>query len=195
MYARVSQEEINFAPGENTFGLRVFKEVWHDPSTGKKKTFWRYGLPDIVMVMGFTTGGEVITIEEFQPGASTVYKKLVGGSRKDDEDPAVAAKRELLEETGYQAGTVELLTTLVPDVGRGKRRLFAFLARDCTKVARGEKDIHVLTMDPLLWWEWLHNYLLASPEENHGGTNSLITTDLAFAKLGLVQAKKSGGGG
>ena len=50
------------------------------------------------------------------------------------ETPAEAAKRELLEETGYEAGEVELLGPMEPDLGRLSNASWGLLARNVRKV-------------------------------------------------------------
>ncbi len=73
----LSREEINFSNGENTFGLQIFKEQYKLPN-GKPRTYWKYQKPDVAMIAGFTSDGNVIGIEEFQPGVGASYLKLVG---------------------------------------------------------------------------------------------------------------------
>jgi ADP-ribose pyrophosphatase len=55
------------------------------------------------------------------PGAVVVLPLL-------DEDPAAAARRELAEETGYQAGRIDLLTTFYSSPGILDERMYLYLA-------------------------------------------------------------------
>lgn len=62
-----------------------------------------------VAVLALTIEGSVVLAEQYRPGPGVVLAELPGGMVDPQEDPATAAGRELLEETGYQAGHVRLL--------------------------------------------------------------------------------------
>jgi ADP-ribose pyrophosphatase len=52
-----------------------------------------------------------------------------------DTSPALAAERELLEETGYTAGRLEPLAQLFPSPARQSNVTHCFLALECHQVA------------------------------------------------------------
>ena len=54
--------------------------------------------------------------------------ELPGGHVDAGEPPEQTAARELLEETGYEAGEVELIGCLVPDTGRLANRQWCYFA-------------------------------------------------------------------
>lgn len=60
-----------------------------------------YKRPESVLVVIYTAAGEVLLLERQQPPG---YWQSVTGSLQWGETPAAAARRELLEETGLQAG-------------------------------------------------------------------------------------------
>jgi dATP pyrophosphohydrolase len=60
-----------------------------------------YKRPESVLVVIYTVGGDVLLLERQQPVG---YWQSVTGSLRWDEVPAEAAHRELLEETGIEAG-------------------------------------------------------------------------------------------
>jgi ADP-ribose pyrophosphatase len=65
---------------------------------------------------------------------------LVGGYINVDEEPLIAAKRELLEETGYAARQWESLGQYAVDGNRGNGVAHLFLAREAYKVTDPDAD-------------------------------------------------------
>ena len=183
----VSRTEVPFAEdGENTFGLKVFREVWS--VNGREKIFWKYGLPDSVQIFAMTTNGEVIAISEFQPSVGLDYLHLPGETFDPGEtDPLVVADRGLLEEVGYQAGSRELLSSVLENSGRSDRLIHIVLMRECVKVSWSEPGIVSVLMSPDDFWTELLSYFETAPASPHGGGNTLKATALALDKLGFLR--------
>jgi ADP-ribose pyrophosphatase len=57
--------------------------------------------PDTVVVLALTEQDEVVLVREFRPGPEQTLDELPGGVIDDGEQAIDAARRELLEETGY----------------------------------------------------------------------------------------------
>ncbi|MEF8853299.1 MAG: NUDIX hydrolase [Haloarculaceae archaeon] len=86
-----------------------------------------------VVVLPFTREGEVVVIEEWRQPVRRVNRGLpAGGLEPGDDDPREAVARELAEETGYEPGAVEHLTTVEPTNGISDSVFHYFVARDCT---------------------------------------------------------------
>ena len=63
--------------------------------------------PDSAAALAFTPAGtHVVLFEQFRVGPAKTLCELPGGYVNDDEQPELAAKRELKEETGYEAASV-----------------------------------------------------------------------------------------
>lgn len=60
--------------------------------------------PDWVNVVATTTDGRLVMVEQYRFGVEEMTLEPVGGISDKDEEPLDAAKRELLEETGYGGG-------------------------------------------------------------------------------------------
>jgi len=86
-----------------------------------------------VVVLPFTESGEVVVIEEWRQPVRRVNRGLpAGGLEPEDDDPADAVARELEEETGYEPGAVDHLTSVEPANGIADMVFHYFVARDCT---------------------------------------------------------------
>jgi 8-oxo-dGTP pyrophosphatase MutT (NUDIX family) len=59
--------------------------------------------PDFVNVVPVTREGKILCFRQYKYAVGGITLAPVGGYINDDEDPVIAAKRELLEETGFQA--------------------------------------------------------------------------------------------
>jgi ADP-ribose pyrophosphatase len=128
---------------------------------------WEYverrGMTGIVGIIPVTEDGKVVLIEQERiPAGSRVIEVpagLVGDEPGAEGEPfEVAARRELLEETGYEAGTLERLFDGVVSAGLTDERITWYLATGCRKVAQGGGDaseeitVHEVPLDEVLGW-------------------------------------------
>lgn len=93
-----------------------------------------------VVVLPITPDGEVVIIEEWRQAVGRINRGLPAGTAEPDETLHVAAKRELREETGHTAESVEQLVTYEPANGATDFVFHYFLARECTPTADRDLD-------------------------------------------------------
>ena len=110
---------------------------------------WEYverrGLTGIVGIIPLTTDGKVVLIEQYRvPAHSWVIEApagLVGDEPGTEGEPfEAAARRELLEETGYEGARWERLFDGVVSAGLTDERITWYLATGCRKVGPGSGD-------------------------------------------------------
>jgi len=78
------------------------------------------------------TGGRYMLMEQTKYGLDGDFLALVGGFvEPTDPSPAVTARREVLEEAGFEVGRLVDLGSYRVCVNRGGGYLYAFLALDC----------------------------------------------------------------
>jgi ADP-ribose pyrophosphatase len=82
-----------------------------------------------VTVAALTATNEVILVEQFRPGPEKMIISFAEGRVDEGELPIEAARRELLEETGYAAGEI-FFAKEIPEAYTHARKLI-FIARDC----------------------------------------------------------------
>jgi len=85
--------------------------------------------PDYINVVAVTKDGRFICFRQVKYGIEGVTLAVVGGYIKEGEVPLEAAKRELLEETGYEAPDWLSLGSYLVDPNRGIATGHLFLAR------------------------------------------------------------------
>jgi ADP-ribose pyrophosphatase len=106
-------------------------------------------------IIGLTSDNQVIVARQFRPGPELVMDEIAGGFVDGDETPVQAAERELLEETGYKAGTMKYLGVSHKDAYLNAKWHY-FLARDCVKQAEQELDdnehvdVHLVSIDEFI---------------------------------------------
>ncbi|NUB90854.1 NUDIX hydrolase [Haloterrigena sp. SYSU A558-1] len=97
--------------------------------------------PASVCILPFTPDGDVVCIEEWRQAVGRVNRGLpVGGTEPDDDDLEAAARRELAEETGHEAESLERLVTVEPANGIADAVLHVFVARGCRPTAEQKLD-------------------------------------------------------
>jgi ADP-ribose pyrophosphatase len=94
-----------------------------------------------VVVLPFTTEGDVVTIAEWRQAVGRVNCGIPAGSvEPHDPNLAAAARRELAEETGYEAGTIDHVATVEPANGVANSVHHHFTARGCEPTADRDLD-------------------------------------------------------
>jgi ADP-ribose pyrophosphatase len=96
--------------------------------------------PDYVNVVPVTKGHEFVCFRQTKYGVEGVSLAPVGGYLEPGEDPLGAAKRELMEETGYEAPEWISLGRYRVDGNRGVGIAHFFLACDARPVAEADAD-------------------------------------------------------
>jgi ADP-ribose pyrophosphatase len=94
---------------------------------GTVKPFQRLKRPDTVSLFPVLPDGRIIIVEETQPDSGT-YIGNPGGRVDQGEGILEAAKRELLEETGYDAEEFILLNAVQP-VNKIEWAVYTFIAK------------------------------------------------------------------
>jgi 8-oxo-dGTP pyrophosphatase MutT (NUDIX family) len=105
---------------------------------GSVKTFEKIKRPDSAMVIPVTEDGKIILGLQEQPNKEP-FVGLIGGRVNEGENALVAAKRELLEETGYKTEDWSLFDAIQP-VGKIEWAVYTFIAKRCKKVAEQDLD-------------------------------------------------------
>lgn len=90
--------------------------------------------PGSAVIVPVTTDGRVLFIRQFRYATGGYLLELPAGLIDEGEDAEETAKRELLEETSYEAGTVRELCKVYISPGYTEEVTTIFLAENCTPV-------------------------------------------------------------
>jgi 8-oxo-dGTP pyrophosphatase MutT (NUDIX family) len=86
---------------------------------------------DWVNIIPITTAGEVVLVRQFRHGIRNCTLEIPGGMvDPEDASPLVAARREMIEESGYDSERVEALGSIHPNPAIQNNHCHSFVAYD-----------------------------------------------------------------
>ncbi|MDZ7697444.1 MAG: NUDIX hydrolase [Deltaproteobacteria bacterium] len=108
------------------FSLRTDRA--RSPRTGVEHRFFILESSPWVNVIPLTTDDEVVLIRQYRHGTQDITLEIPGGLVEAGDTPTAAAERELLEETGYRAGTLKSMGFVHPNPAIQNNRCYTYLA-------------------------------------------------------------------
>jgi len=112
------------------------------PGGGPAESFYRLDAPDWINVIPLTAEGEVLFVRQFRFGTESFTLEIPGGMCDPGEAPLAAARRELREETGFEAGELIDLGFVHPNPAIQTNRCHSFLARELVEKGPPTPDPH-----------------------------------------------------
>jgi ADP-ribose pyrophosphatase len=101
--------------------------------------------PGSVVVMPVFDDGRILLIRQYRHSVGEFLWELVAGRKEPKETPAAAARRELIEETGYRAKRLRKLMRVVPTPGFVNEWMWIFAAEGLTAGAAQPEDDEQIT--------------------------------------------------
>jgi 8-oxo-dGTP pyrophosphatase MutT (NUDIX family) len=96
-----------------------------------------------INVVPVTDEGDVVMVRQYRHGTREVTLEVPGGLvDPGDADPAAAAVRELMEETGYAGSAPELLAAVSSNPAILDNRTYCFVVRNARPVRPASPDPH-----------------------------------------------------
>ncbi len=120
------------------------------PNGNIKEEYYVLEYPTWVNMVGITEDQEILFVRQYRHGANEIMVELPAGVVEPGEDPELAARRELLEETGYAFDNIEYICELFANPATSGNLTYTYLLQGGKKVQEQEldasEDIEVVLM-------------------------------------------------
>ncbi|MBW1716599.1 MAG: NUDIX hydrolase [Deltaproteobacteria bacterium] len=94
--------------------------------------------PQAAAIVPFVSDNEIIMVRQHRYALGRETLEIPAGKIDRGESPEECVKRELVEETGFEAQSIEWLYTYAPAIGYSNELIYLYVGRDLKKL---EKDI------------------------------------------------------
>ena len=123
------------------FSVERIRREWPDGDVSESEIIVHLGA---VVILPILEDGSWVMIRNRRLAVGYELLELPAGTMQPGEEPLVCARRELEEETGYRAESLELVCIFYSCPGISDERMHGFVARGLTKTAqRLEPDEHI----------------------------------------------------
>ncbi|MGN0206455.1 MAG: NUDIX hydrolase [Muribaculaceae bacterium] len=120
--------------------LTVRKDVVQLPNGVIHDEYYVLEYPTWVNIIARTRDGKYVMVEQYRHGLQEIFTELVAGIAEPGEQPIDAARRELLEETGYGNGEWRLNMVICANPGSQNNLTYSFIADGVEKISEQHLD-------------------------------------------------------
>jgi ADP-ribose pyrophosphatase len=90
--------------------------------------------PQAAAMVPFVSENEIIMVRQYRYALGRETLEIPAGKIDGAESPEQCILRELVEETGYEAGNIEWLYTYAPAIGYSNELIHLYVGRDLKKI-------------------------------------------------------------
>jgi ADP-ribose pyrophosphatase len=111
----------------------ISRDVQFSPQ-GDVETYYAIEQPDYLVGVAVTPGERILLVRQYRPALEKFSLELPAGLLEENEDPATAMARELLEETGYATESIKLIGKTATCSSRISNHTYSFFIRAGSRV-------------------------------------------------------------
>lgn len=105
--------------------------------------------PGAAAMVPLLDDGKVVLIKQYRHAVGEFLWEIPAGTLEPDEKAIECARRELVEETGYEASSFDKLAEILPAPGYTDEHIHIFLATGLTLADQKLEDDEVLALQPM----------------------------------------------
>lgn len=121
--------------------FKVQQDVVELPNGQVIDDYMMWKCNEVALIVPVTSDGLFVMVHQYKHAVDDFMTEFPAGYVEDSEHIELAAQRELLEETGYQAPQLEFLGKLVNNPTKEMGKVHVYLARNARKVAEQQLDV------------------------------------------------------
>jgi ADP-ribose pyrophosphatase len=111
--------------------------------------------PGAVVILPIVDDDRLVMIKNERFAVNKNLWELPAGTLEPAEAPKTTALRELIEETGYSAKSIELMTTFYTSPGISNELMYAYCASELDEVGQNLEETEKITVEILSWTDVL----------------------------------------
>lgn len=142
--------------------------------------------PGASAVVALTETGKIVLVRQYRTAIDRVTVEIPAGKLDPGEDPLECAKRELHEETGFKAGRIRKLTSIVTTCGFCDEIIHIYLATHLEFDAPNPDDDEFVNVDLVPLSELIDAVLDGKIEDAKTVVGALACDSIA-ARLGVAE--------
>jgi len=114
----------------NSFSAYLDEVLLRNGKVGKRIKFDH---PEVTAIIPFASNDEIIMVRQFRYALERETLEIPAGKVDPGEKPEECVRRELLEETGYEAGAIKLIYTYAPALGYSNELIHIYSGHNLKK--------------------------------------------------------------
>ena len=127
--------------------FKIEEKVFRSPRTGQTHPFISARGTDWINIIPLTSNNDIVLVRQFRQSREMITLEIPGGMVDPGEEPLEAAKRELLEETGYSGDSSIYLGAVDPNPAILDLKCHTYLVENVQLTSKpkldGTEDIEV----------------------------------------------------